>query len=189
MVKGYSSTATDMCHGRKSSRNSKHLLSRLTLMYVHFPVIPVTSLMTLSSDTNTLPMMDNCKFCQIVAGREKSWKVYETDDAYAFLDINPVNEYHTLVVPKEHAVNIQDVSTDSLLKVMSALKHVVDLYREKLGIEDVQIISCAGEPAQQDVFHFHVHIVPRYKGDGQDVVWQTHPEYRERFDRLIERLH
>ena len=137
---------------------------------------------------NILLTMDDCKFCQIAAGRTKSWKVYETDYAYAFLDINPVNEYHTLVIPKSHAANIQDISTDSLLKVMSALKHVVDLYREKLGIEDVQIISCAGEPAQQDVFHFHIHIVPRHKGDCQDVVWQTHPEHRDRFDKLIERL-
>ena len=59
---------------------------------------------------------------------------------------------------------------------------------DTIVVEDVQIISCAGKPAQQDVFHLHFHIVPRYKDDGQDVVWQTHPEYRERFDRLIERL-
>lgn len=132
--------------------------------------------------------MDDCKFCRIAHGQAKSWKVYETNDAYAFLDINPVNEYHTLVIPKEHAVSIQDVQPESFLKVMSAAKHVVDLYREKLGIKDVQIISCAGTPAQQDVFHLHVHIVPRYKGDGQDVVWHTHPEYRERFDSLIDQL-
>ena len=144
--------------------------------------------MTSPSNADTLPVMDNCKFCQIASGHAKSWKVYETEEACAFLDISPVHEYHTLVVPKKHSVNIQDVSTESLLNVMSVLKHVVDLYREKLGIEDVQIISCAGEPAQQDVFHFHVHIVPRYKGDGQDVVWQTHPEYREKFDGLIERI-
>ena len=81
--------------------------------------------------------MNECKFCQIADGRAKSWKVYETDDVYAFLDINPVNEYHTLVIPKEHAANIQDVSPESFLKVMSAVKHVVDLYRERLGIEDV----------------------------------------------------
>lgn len=87
--------------------------------------------MTSSFHANTIPTMDECKFCQIAAGRANSWKAYETDDAYAFLDINPVNEYHTLVVPKEHAVSIQDVSADSLLKVISALKHVVDLYREK----------------------------------------------------------
>lgn len=137
---------------------------------------------------DTLSIMDECKFCKIAAGREKSWKVYETDGAYAFLDINPVNEYHTLVIPKEHSVNIQDVSIESLVEVMTVLKTVVDLYREKLGIKDVQIISCAGEPAQQDVFHLHFHIVPRHKGDGQDVVWQTHPEYRTRFDKLIEQL-
>ncbi len=71
---------------------------------------------------------------------------------------------------------------------MSALKRVVDLYRERLGIENVQIVNSSGTEAQQDVFHVHFHIVPRHSGDGQDVQWTTHPEMVARFDELLARL-
>lgn len=132
--------------------------------------------------------MEDCIFCQIASGNAKSWKVYETDHAYAFLDIHPVNEYHTLVIPKRHYVNIFDIPTGELLHVMSALKHVVDLYQERLGLANAQIVNSSGTEAQQDVFHLHFHIVPRQKGDGQDVKWSPHPEMRERFDDLLAKL-
>ncbi len=132
--------------------------------------------------------MEDCIFCQIASGQAKSWKVYETDHAYAFLDIHPVNEYHTLVIPKRHYVNIFDIPTGELLHVMSALKHVVDLYQERLGLANAQIVNSSGAKAQQDVFHLHFHIVPRQKGDGQDVKWSPHPEMRERFDDLLAKL-
>lgn len=132
--------------------------------------------------------MEDCIFCQIASGNAKSWKVYETDHAYAFLDIHPVNEYHTLVIPKRHYVNIFDIPTEELLHVMSALKHVVNLYQERLGLANAQIVNSSGAEAQQDVFHLHFHIVPRQKGDGQDVKWSPHPEMRERFDDLLAKL-
>lgn len=132
--------------------------------------------------------MEDCIFCQIASGNAKSWKVYESDHAYAFLDIHPVNEYHTLVIPKRHYVNIFDIPTGELLHVISALKHVVDLYQERLGLANAQIINSSGAEAQQDVFHLHFHIVPRQKGDGQDVKWSPHPEMQERFDDLLAKL-
>ena len=132
--------------------------------------------------------MEDCIFCQVASGNAKSWKVYETDHAYAFLDIHPINEYHTLVIPKRHYVNIFDIPTEELLHVMSALKHVVDLYQERLGLANAQIVNSSGAEAQQDVFHLHFHIVPRQKGDGQDVKWSPHPEMRDRFDDLLAKL-
>lgn len=132
--------------------------------------------------------MEDCIFCQVASGNAKSWKVYETDHAYAFLDIHPVNEYHTLVIPKRHYVNIFDIPTEELLHVMSALKHVVDLYQARLGLANAQIVNSSGAEAQQDVFHLHFHIVPRQKDDGQDVKWSPHPEMRERFDDLLAKL-
>lgn len=132
--------------------------------------------------------MEDCIFCQIASGNAKSWKVYENDHAYAFLDIHPVNEYHTLVIPKRHYVNIFDIPTGELLHVISALKHVVDLYQERLGLANAQIVNSSGAEAQQDVFHLHFHIVPRQKGDGQDVKWSPHPEMQERFDDLLAKL-
>jgi histidine triad (HIT) family protein len=132
--------------------------------------------------------MDDCIFCQVAAGTARSWKVHETDHAYAFLDIHPVNEYHTLVIPKRHYTDIFDVPTDELLNLISALKDVVDLYHDKLGIEDVQIVNSSGAAAQQDVFHLHFHIVPRHAGDGQDIRWSPDPGMRERFGKMLAAL-
>ena len=132
--------------------------------------------------------MDNCIFCQIVKGSSPSWKVMESEHAYAFLDINPVNEYHTLVIPKKHYRDIFDIPMDELWHVMDLLKQVVDLYAEKLGIQNLQIVNNNGSEAQQDVFHIHYHIIPRYLGDGQSIRWYSHREYRERFDALLEVL-
>ena len=131
---------------------------------------------------------NDCVFCQIVAGTTPSWKVHETEHAYAFLDINPVNEYHTLVIPKMHFVNVLDAPVEEIHHVMAALKHVVNRYHNELGIENIEVVSCAGEAAQQDVFHMHFHIVPRHSGDGQDTHWTTHPEMVDRFDDLLARL-
>ena len=78
--------------------------------------------------------------------------------------------------------------SDAFSHVMNTVKTVVDLYQDKLGLENLQIIHSAGKDGQQDVFHLHVHIVPRKAGDGQNVVWKTHPEWREKFDKMLERI-
>lgn len=133
-------------------------------------------------------MTSDCIFCKIVRGEAKSWKVYEDEHAYAFLDIHPVSEYHTLVVPKNHFENIFDVPEAELLHVMRALKQVVALYHQRLGLRNVQIVNSSGAEAQQDVFHLHFHIVPRQRGDGQNVRWKTFPEWTARFDQMLERI-
>jgi histidine triad (HIT) family protein len=132
--------------------------------------------------------MNDCIFCKIIQGKEKSWKVYENDSVYAFLDIHPVNEYHTLVIPKNHYENIFDIPEHELLEVISAVKKLVTLFNSKLGINAVQIINSSGADAQQDVFHVHFHIVPREWGDGQNVRWKTHPEWVEKFDQMLAKL-
>ena len=132
--------------------------------------------------------MTDCIFCQVAAGEAHSWKVCEDEHSYAFLDINPVNEYHTLVIPKKHYTNTLDIHREEFLHLMSMLKQVVDLYREKLGLSNFQIVNSNGPEGQQDVFHLHFHIVPRHVGDGQNITWTPHPEWRERFDGLLEKL-
>lgn len=132
--------------------------------------------------------MEDCIFCKIAKGAAPSWKVYEDGNVYAFLDINPVSEYHTLVIPKNHYTNIFDVPEQELLLVMTVVKRLTDLYVERLGIRDIQIINSSGSEAQQDVFHIHFHIVPRKKNDGQNIRWKTFPAMREKFDEMLERL-
>ncbi len=132
--------------------------------------------------------MDACVFCDIVRGEAPSWGVYDDEAAYAFLNIFPATEWHTLVVPKAHHADVFDTPVEVLVAVTRAVKRVVDLYRRVLDISDVQIINSSGAQAQQDVFHLHFHIVPRLLGDGQDVQWSTHPEWRGRFDDMLLKL-
>lgn len=117
--------------------------------------------------------MENCIFCKIVKGEIPSYKVYENEHVVAFLDINPVAEYHTLVIPKAHYANVIDIPGPLFGHVMDAVKHLVSIYQQKLGVNNLQIIHNAGEHAQQDVFHLHVHILPRKEGDGSNIVWPS----------------
>jgi histidine triad (HIT) family protein len=129
-----------------------------------------------------------CIFCRIATGQAPSWRVLDSERAYAFLDIHPATRYHTLVMPKAHHCNVYDLPEGELAEVMALVRTVAMLYREQLGIENVQIINSSGAEAQQDVFHVHFHLVPRSRGDGQDIVWRTHPEWTADYDRMIERL-
>lgn len=132
--------------------------------------------------------MSECVFCKIVKGEIKSWKVYEDLSVYAFFDIHPVSEYHTLVIPKNHYESIFDIPEYELKEVIAVVRKLALTFNVKLGIRNVQIINSSGSEAQQDVFHVHFHIVPRRSGDGQDIEWEPHPEFVERFDQLLANL-
>jgi len=132
--------------------------------------------------------MNDCIFCQIVAGKAHAWKVWENDDVYAFLDIHPASRYHTLVIPKKHFENIFDIPEYEVKEVVGAVRIISKLYKEKLGIEHLQIISSNGAEGQQDVFHSHFHIVPRKRDDGQNIRWSTHHEWTKDFDAMTARL-
>ena len=112
--------------------------------------------------------------------------MFEDEYTLAFLDINPKAKYHTVIIPKKHYVNMFDIPADEFLHVMKTVKRVVDLYAEKLGIENVQIINNSGADAQQDVFHLHYHIVPRFEGDRQNLKWPPmQVEWREKFYEML----
>lgn len=103
----------------------------------------------------------DCLFCAIVAGEIPSMKVYEDDVTYAFLDISPWQVGHTLVIPKAHSVDVLD--DDSVLATIApAVARVGRLLKERLGAEGCNVMSNAGAVAGQEVFHTHVHVLPRY---------------------------
>ncbi|MCL2540454.1 MAG: HIT family protein [Firmicutes bacterium] len=132
--------------------------------------------------------MDNCIFCKIIAGEIPCYKVYEDEFVLAFFDIYPAAEYHTLVIPKAHFVNMFDVPEEESAHIMRAIKKIVKLYEDKLGLKNLQVLCSSGTEAQQEIMHLHYHIVPRALGDGQNVKWATHPEWEDRFSELLEKL-
>jgi len=133
--------------------------------------------------------MTDCIFCKIAAGELPAAKVYEDEHTVAFFDIFPSAEYHTVVIPKAHYVNVLDIPSDAFSRVMDTVKKVVEIYKDKLGLENLQLIHNAGEHGQQDVFHLHVHIVPRAEGDSAKIQYpKRNPEWRDRFDTLLQKL-
>lgn len=109
--------------------------------------------------------MSDCLFCKIVAGEIPAEKVYEDEHTLAFLDINPNNFGHTLVLPKKHSENIFDTSEEVLGHMYASAQKISKAIRQT-GAEGVNIISNNGAAAGQIIFHAHIHVIPRDKDDG-----------------------
>lgn len=108
---------------------------------------------------------DGCIFCAIVEGRAPSRVVYQDDDAVAFLDINPIVEGHTLVVPRRHARDLHDCPPEDLAATARAAQAVARLLVDRLGADGVNLLQASGAAAWQTVFHLHLHVLPRRLGD------------------------
>jgi len=117
----------------------------------------------------------NCIFCKIINGEIPSAKVYEDENVYAFLDISQVTKGHTLVIPKEHYANVFELPEDVAGKLFSAVPKIANAVREAYQPIGLNLLNNNGEAAMQTVFHYHIHILPRYgKGDGFGLVWKPH---------------
>jgi histidine triad (HIT) family protein len=132
--------------------------------------------------------MKSCLFCQIIAWDIPCYKVYEDEHVIAFLDIYPNSKYHTLIVPKQHSLNIYDIETKDLHAILFATKKITSLYKEKLWIENIQIHSNNWTQAQQEIGHSHWHIIPRSSDDDLDIKRTTHPERQDEFPQMLEKL-
>jgi histidine triad (HIT) family protein len=132
--------------------------------------------------------MTDCVFCKIVAGELPSYKVWEDDNILAFLTIEPIARGHTLVIPKDHHQDIFQTSEEALAAMNVACKKVADLLKEKLGVENVNIINASGKAAQQSVFHIHYHVVPRYEQDGLDLWFHGEQKPAKDFEKVLEAL-
>ena len=109
---------------------------------------------------------DDCIFCKIIEGKIPSAKVYEDDDVLAFLDISQTTEGHTLVVPKEHYDNFLATPKDIMHKVMDVAQRIGQAEIMVPGAKGINILSNVNKEAGQSVFHFHVHVIPRYDRMG-----------------------
>lgn len=110
-----------------------------------------------------------CVFCDIIEGKIPSYKIYEDDNTYAFLDIAGDAYGHTLVIPKKHCVNILDADAETLNNVMVAVNKISNHYVNNCGFTGVNLVNCSGADAEQSVFHLHIHIIPRKSEDNMKV--------------------
>lgn len=110
--------------------------------------------------------MNDCVFCKIIKGELPSYKIYEDEYAYAFLDRSQDIYGHTLVIPKKHFVNVLDCDGEYLAHVMNAVKIVSNHYVNNCGFGGVNVLNASGKAAEQSVFHLHFHILPRKQDDG-----------------------
>ena len=115
--------------------------------------------------------MDNCIFCKIAAGEIPSATLYEDDDFRVILDLGPAAKGHSLILPKTHAANITEMPEELLGKAMVLAKKVASSMFSSLDCDGVNVVQNNGEAAGQTVFHFHMHVIPRYVNDGAGVSW------------------
>lgn len=109
-------------------------------------------------------MNENCIFCNIIAEKEKCYKVYSDNIITAFLDIDPINEGHLLLIPNNHYLDIDEIPNDVISHMFTYSKHIVKALKKVYDLEGYSIIQNGGK--FNDIGHFHLHIFPRYSNDG-----------------------
>lgn len=114
---------------------------------------------------------NNCIFCKIAAGEIPSKTLYEDDRFRVILDLGPAAKGHALILPKEHYANLYELPEDVAGDVMKLAKKMAAVMTEKLGCQGFNLMQNNGEIAGQTVFHFHMHLIPRYEDDGQTIGW------------------
>jgi histidine triad (HIT) family protein len=119
--------------------------------------------------------VEDCLFCKIVAGQIPAQIVAESEAALAFADINPATRGHTLVIPKQHAADIHEISAGDLAACAALAKDIAGRAVERLDADGVNLLHSAGAAAWQTVFHFHIHVIPRYRGDPLRLPWTPTP--------------
>jgi histidine triad (HIT) family protein len=117
----------------------------------------------------------DCLFCKIIAGEIEAQIVAEDELTVAFMDINPATRGHALVVPRRHAANVLEIEPDELAATVLAAQRLARLATERLGADGVNLINSCGSAAWQTVFHFHIHVIPRYQGDPLQLPWVPAP--------------
>jgi histidine triad (HIT) family protein len=112
-----------------------------------------------------------CIFCKIVAGELPSSVVDEDERTIAFMDINPATRGHALVIPRAHSADLLSVAEEDLYASAAAARRLAARMKERLGADGVNLLNACGPAAWQTVFHFHIHVIPRYNGDPLRLPW------------------
>jgi histidine triad (HIT) family protein len=117
----------------------------------------------------------DCIFCKIVAGELPATIVDEDERTISFMDISPATRGHALVIPRAHSADLLSVEPEDLRAVTFASRRLAERTTEKLEADGVNLINSCGSAAWQTVFHFHVHVIPRYQGDPLRLPWVPAP--------------
>ncbi|HEY7892294.1 MAG TPA: HIT family protein [Solirubrobacteraceae bacterium] len=117
----------------------------------------------------------DCIFCKIIAGEMSARVIDEDERTVSFMDINPATNGHALVIPRTHAADLLSVEREDLQAVALAAQRLANRMRERLAADGVNLINSCGAAAWQTIFHFHVHVIPRYRSDPLRLPWIPKP--------------
>lgn len=112
-----------------------------------------------------------CLFCRIVAGEVPATIVEEDESTISFMDISPANPGHALVIPRQHSADLLEIPDDDLAACVKAAKRLAVRQRDRLGADGINLLNSCRPAAWQTVFHFHIHVIPRYDGDPLRLPW------------------
>ena len=131
---------------------------------------------------------DDCIFCKLANGDIPTNTIYEDNDFRVFLDASPATKGHCLIVPKEHFDNLADLDEGIAEKVLPLAKKIMKLLSDKLRWDGFNLVQNNGEVAGQTVFHFHMHLIPRYKDDGQNINWKPGSPEKEALESILNEI-
>lgn len=131
---------------------------------------------------------DDCIFCKIANGEIPSATVYEDSTCRVILDVNPANKGHALVIPKEHYDNIYSMDADTASKIFTIATEVAKAQKAELNPDGLNIVQNNGEAAGQTVFHFHMHVIPRYIKDNVNIKWLPEKPEADELETLSKAL-
>ena len=135
-----------------------------------------------------LHLNEGCIFCKIIRGEISSFKLYEDDLTYAFMDINPLNDGHALVIPKYHAENIYATPDEWFGPTMSTVRRIASAVNKVVQPEGINLLQANGPGAKQSVFHLHMHVIPRYADDGAGMNWEMKPGDMDAIGKLAKQI-
>ena len=131
----------------------------------------------------------NCIFCKIANGEIPSTTLYEDEDFRVILDLGPATRGHALLLPKNHFANLFELDDETAQKAILVAKKMAGKMKDALGADGFNLVKNNGEAAGQTVFHFHMHLIPRYENDNAGILWEpgeTTPEDMAEVKRLVD---
>ena len=130
----------------------------------------------------------NCIFCKIANGEIPSKTLYEDEDFRVILDLGPASKGHALILPKNHYANLYELPEETAGEVMKLAKRMAAQMTERLGCEGFNLVQNNGDLAGQTVFHFHMHLIPRYREDGQKIGWKPQEVSQEELEETRKQI-